>query len=254
MSVPPNANLVLDGLQGCNVYVSPGAYTPAPSYVGLSPAPMAYDELGPPDEAIVDKWAEGGSGFVYDNRKTPVELNSRHSSLNINPILSNDSMSLLVDLSRRRGDITMRNDPGCRWEDEDDADDIGAQPATLPRVTRLRLVSPKTRYSIEVTSAHGVTVKDVLDKLFACFHTNLDPEKEVAASEEDYWRRTSAYHANVRNQLWGTAPPFLRRVDLLYGEPIFDGLSSDSDLVFNRYGEKDCSVLIMNFTSRSELS
>lgn len=85
------------------------------------------------------------------------------------------------------------------------------------------------------------------------FHVNLDPVKDAAASEEESWRRDSAYHANTRNQVWGYAPQFLRRVDLLYGEPIFNGLTSNPDLIFERHGERDCAMLIMNFTSREDL-
>lgn len=157
MSVLPNGQVVLESPQNCNIYLTPGGYTPAPSYVALSPSPVDYDELGPPDDIKFDKWAESGSSFVYDNRESPITLNSQHHVLEINPILARDSIPLLVDLSRRKGDITMLSDPGARWRD-DPSSEVGSQPATLPRVTRLRLVSPKTRNAIEVVSAKGVTV------------------------------------------------------------------------------------------------
>lgn len=157
MSVQPNGQVVLESPQNCNIYLTSGGYTPTPSYVALSPSPVDYEELGPPDDITIDKWAESGSSFVYDNRESPITLNSQHHVLEINPILARDSIPLLVDLSRRKGDITMLSDPGARWRD-DPSSDVGSQPATLPRVTRLRLVSPKTRNTIEVVSAKGVTV------------------------------------------------------------------------------------------------
>lgn len=71
------------------------------------------------------------------------------------------------------------------------------------------------------------------------------------ANEE--YRRNVAYGENA-NQLaihGDPAPGFLRRVDLLLGEPMFDGLSAAPDVMLNRYGERDAGMLLMHFKPRN---
>jgi hypothetical protein len=250
----------------------PPLYTPAPVYAGLSPVSSISEELQEPEDIHVDKWEAARNGFLYDNRNSPVGLNSVYSALEVNPVLAHETIPLIVDLSRGINEISTMEEPGQSWPVED-SEDILSQPATIPRVTKLRLLSPKTKYTIEVVSRTGVTVSTgflmiflcreltvtflikvghVLNCLIKCFHTNLDPITEGSISREDDRRRAAAYHANARYRAYGRALPYLRRVDLLYGEPIFDGLSADLEVTYERSGEKDCSILVMHFSARSE--
>lgn len=93
----------------------------------------------------------------------------------------------------------------------------------------------------------------MLAALFRSFHTQLDPIADAARDELEALRRNSAYHANAQHQLYGTWSPYLRRVDLLMSEPIFAGLTADPDMALERYGEKDCAMMIMNFAGRDDL-
>src|ERR1700733_13810937 len=253
-------------------YIVPAPFTPAPVYTGLSPLFSEPEEPQEPEDVFMDKWEAAGTGYLYDNRHSPVSLNSVHSTLDVNPILAHGTMPLIVDLSRGFNEISASEIPGqSLWFK--DLQDVLSQPATIPRVTKLRLLSPKTKYTIELAVRTGVTVSTkltrsspllanlsrhvlkvghVLDSLIQCFHTNLDPGTEGFTSGDDERRRTLAYFANARYRPYGLAPPFLRRVDLLYGEPIFDGLSADSEATYERSGERDCSILLMHFRTRSE--
>lgn len=154
-SAPPN--IVLNNPVGCSVYGGGGTYTtPAPAYLGLSPVPPMYQELGEASEVPFNKWEAGKNGHLYDNRASPVSLNSITSKLDVNPILSHDAgFPLIMDLSLLREDISTLEEPGESWWD--DAKSVRSQPACIPRVTRLRLVSPKAKYPIEVVNALGVT-------------------------------------------------------------------------------------------------
>ena len=64
-----------------------------------------------------------------------------------------------------------------------------------------------------------------------------------------------AYRANLQHWTGDPVamPRFFRNVDNLYGEPIFDGLHADPDVVDEYLGERDAATLIMNFKSRAAL-
>ena len=169
MASPAAANLILNSPQNCNVYpasapgygvyASPYMWTPVPSYVTLSPPAPPYMEPGSPSDIPTDRWENGKDGYLYDNRRSPVEVNSCHSVLEVHPILSNASdFPLIMDLCLRREDVTTIESPGIRWWSSDDGRLVRSQPAVLPRVTRLRLGSTKMREFIDVVNPRGVTV------------------------------------------------------------------------------------------------
>lgn len=84
----------------------------------------------------------------------------------------------------------------------------------------------------------------------------LDSTEYYPLSEE---QRTAIDHSMWANlthmQAMGDHPPsgqpYLRKVDKLLGESVFDGLDADPDFVARRLGERDCSVLQMHFKPRS---
>lgn len=81
-------------------------------------------------------------------------------TLQINPILcaateeNTNGPPLLMDFSRRIDDITTFDEPGTTWNDES----VKSQPATLPRVTQLTIMSRKMKSPVAVTNRQGVTV------------------------------------------------------------------------------------------------
>ena len=153
-------------------YVTPGYTTqpwlhpvPTPSYPNLSPPPPAFsiapESTCKPAELKPDKWSAGKGSVLFENERRPHDLNSQRSTLHIHPMLSsvNGKFSpLIVDLARRRKDVTSIEEPGTRWNDTE----VLSQPATLPRVTRLRLISPKVGAPIDVIDRGGVTVRYVV--------------------------------------------------------------------------------------------
>ena len=149
-------------------YATPGYTTqywlppvPAPAYPSLSPPPpnfsIAPESTYKAAEVKVDKWTTGKTSTLIQNERRPHDLNSQRSTVHIHPMLSSvdgKTYPLIVDLARRRKDVTSIAEPGTRWNDAE----ILSQPATLPRVTRLRLISPKVALPIEIISRGGVTV------------------------------------------------------------------------------------------------
>ncbi|KAF8340651.1 uncharacterized protein EI90DRAFT_2093216 [Cantharellus anzutake] len=244
-------------------YVTPGIQidpwqhiAPAPAYYNVSPPPPNPFSLTPESTRMAsqvqpNKWKTGKTSTLFQNERRPQELNSHRSTVHIHPMLSSvdgKTYPLIVDLARRRKDITSIEEPGTRWEDEE----ILSQPATLPRVTRLRLMSPKVMGPIQIVNRGGVTVNDVFIHLFDHFH---QPIPSPAIPEESLVQLQIAYRANMRQWMGDPTqmPDHFRTVDNLYGEPIFDGLHADPDLVDEWLGERDAATLIMNFKSRTSL-
>src|SRR5258708_4629782 len=132
---------------------SPVAIVPVPSPHGHE---RTSEAEGEPKTSFPDKWMMAKSRRLYDTERDPHILDPQRTSIHINPMLcysNGDSYPLVVDLSNRRKDVTSVK-PDARWKDED----ILNQPATLPRVTKLTLISPKTPEPIEIISRGGVTV------------------------------------------------------------------------------------------------
>lgn len=95
-------------------------------------------------------------------------------------------------------------------------------------------------------------VGDVIDHLLRSFHTPLRPVQDKEKDANDDYNRNqafgqNAYHRSIRGQ---PVAQMLRRVDLLLGEPVFDGLSAAPDVMLNRYGERDAGMLLMHFKPR----
>ena len=179
MATPVAGNIILNNPQNCNFYQSPELghgslygspptmWTAAPSYITLSPPAPPYMELGKPEDIPADKWENSKGGYLYDNRKSPVEVNSCHSVLDVHPILSHVSdFPLIVDLCLRPEDITMIDSPGTRWCFSEEGEAARSQPAVLPRVTRLRLGSTKMPRLINVMNPLGVTVSSDCSQRF----------------------------------------------------------------------------------------
>jgi hypothetical protein len=71
---------------------------------------------------------------------------------------------------------------------------------------------------------------------------------------EDQHRFLDAFRINSRFRALhgrGNASLIYRNVELLLGEPVFDGLSFAPDIMDERYGERDVAMLLMHFKSRS---
>lgn len=163
-------HVILNNPQNYNIYHTPGPgyvtlptgsplVTPVPSYISLSPPAPPYMEPGTPGDIPMDKWENGKQGFLYDNRKSPVEVNSCHSVLEVHPVLSHGSdFPLIMDLCLRREDVTPVESQGTRWWLSDEGKTLRSQPAVLPRITRLRLGSSKLRHFVDVVNPRGVTV------------------------------------------------------------------------------------------------
>jgi hypothetical protein len=136
-----------------------------PTYINVSPAPPSYPDLGAPEEAVPDKWKNGMHEPLYDNYHDPGVLNGSHSQLEVHPVLSWDGCNgegfpLVADLASGRENITWM-DKRERWFSSNN--DVLREPATLPRATKLRLVSKKySKYIIEVRNPKGVTVCSIL--------------------------------------------------------------------------------------------
>jgi len=97
---------------------------------------------------------------------------------------------------------------------------------------------------------HPLQVGDVITDLLRFFSREI-----MLPTHEDQHHSINAFRVNSRfRALHGIRDPSLiyRNVDLLLGEPIFDGLSFAPDIMDQRYGERDVAMLLMHFKGRSQ--
>ena len=148
-----------------------------PAMAGV-PVPLShgyestFEAKEKPMRGSPDKWKTAKMRRLYDTERDPHTLDPQRTSLQTNPILccsNGESYPLVVDLSNKRKHVASVEKPDARWKDEDVLD----QPATLPRVTRLRLISPKTSEPIEITNRGGVTVGCILSFAFQLLNLGL---------------------------------------------------------------------------------
>lgn len=175
----------------------------------------------------------------------------RKSKVDVHWILAyidDGSYPLIVDLSKRRRDIATILTPGIPWWDVN----VLSRPATKPPVTKLRLISPKT-LTIDIVNDQAVTVHDVICHLFETFKRPISPNDLEIFPSEMLREVHLAYHENKRHWTGNSAkiPNQLRWIDALFDEPLFAGLSSDSELN-SKYGESEegTVTLVMNFKPR----
>jgi len=164
--------------------------------------------------------------------------------------LDDDSFPLLMDLSRRKRDITnvLTSTP---WWDVD----VLSRPATRPAVLRLRLISPKA-LTIDIENDQGVTVYDVICHLFETFKRPIS-SNDLEIFPPGMLRHVRfTFQENGRHWTGNPAkkPKEVRWVDTLFDEPLFVGLSAEHELL-SKYGEneRDTATFVMNFKPRSVL-
>lgn len=100
-------------------------------------------------------------------------------------------------------------------------------------------------------------VGDVITKLFGHFEVLLGHTEYNSLSEDQQTTLGHAtwanfHHMRTMGDSTPNAQPYIRNVDKLLGESVFEGLDSNPDFVARRLGERDCSVLQMHFKPRSK--
>lgn len=237
------------------IYHSPNFNAQYPT-VHDQPSKFIYDRVSKPRRVKYDMWAESVNVIPYKTFDNSLSLRAVCNALKINPILVHrvgELYPLVYNVGWRTLHIATRDDPLDPWAG---AAALRAQAATLPKVTYLSLVSPFTpKWPIEVVNDDGVTVGDVLDKIYMSFRefvTHDEWAREESGIREQIDKagmRNSAHH-----EYWSSPDtPFsgsirkIRRVDYLLSACYFDGLVNRRRHQ-DEYGDGDVCRLEMRFT------
>jgi len=193
----------------------------------------------------VGKWA---AGMSYGPVLSQTDLYLLNTDLEINPILSQQDPSFHLLFNLLTGQTGGFN-PAARDRDLDfTAKD---QPATLPRVSQLIIITELSPWCSIVRNEHGVTLADVCTTMWKEYTENFVTDAEFAALPprlQEQIRRVAIH--NSQGGQWGfntpaAAPNRFRRVDWLRERTFFDGLKKRDNYAISRLGFKAPNIFVM---------
>jgi len=203
-------------------------------------------------DKIIGKWTPGAS---YGPVLSQTDLYLLNTELEINPILDGKGSNQLQFhlVTGFATSISRPNDADGSIMGKD-------EPATLPRVSRLVVISRLSPWCTIITRETGVTIADVCSTIFKDYTEHDITEAEfnkLNPRSQDQLRRSAASNiqtAQPQTQPWGyytpaAQPERLRRVDWLRERVYFEGLSRDDNYARHRLGYKAPNVFIMDLTS-----
>jgi len=195
---------------------------------------------------MMDKWATGrGHGFVL----TQTDLYTLNPELELHPILrqQDPTFHLLFNLST--GQTTGLN-PDERGHDLPFT--ARDEPATLPRVSQLSIITEHSPWCTIVRNDNGVTLVDVLQFIWADYAENYvtDAEYEVLPARlQEQINSASVYNNPYPPPLDPLVPNRRKRVDWLGKRNFFDGLKKKDDYILSRLGFRAPNIFVMELVS-----
>ncbi|KAK6996342.1 hypothetical protein R3P38DRAFT_3628997 [Favolaschia claudopus] len=195
---------------------------------------MATDNIG--------KWAAGVS---YGPVLSQTDLYLLNTELEVNPILDNkdENFHLIFNISTGQtgGFNENSRDRLLEFTGKD-------QPATLPRVQQLVIITDISPWCTIVQNQHGITMKDVCTAMWKEYAENLVTHAELDALAP--WLQERVKRAASRNlrrvHFDDTRSSLPRRVDWLMDRIFFDGLRNDKDYALARLGFTAPNVFVMH--------
>jgi len=205
-------------------------------------------------DRVVSKWTPGAN---YGPILSQTDLYLLQTKLELNPILEGklDNYQLQFHLVTGFATNNATGDNSVVGKEE---------PATLPRVSQIVLVSRYSPWCTIVKKETGVTIGDICSAIFKDYteHDVTDSEfKFLNQRAQEQLRRTAAVNFNTlqppgANQWAGyysspaqPGPDHLRRVDWLRERVYFEGLSRDDNYIQGRLGFKAPNLFVMELTS-----
>jgi len=204
-------------------------------------------------DKVIGKWAPGAS---YGPVLSQTDLYLLNTELELNPILEGKGQNQL-QFHLVTGFATSIQRPAA----DADGSIMGKdEPATLPRVSRLVVISRLSPWCTIITRESGVTIADVCSTIFKDYteHDITEIEfNQLNQRSQDQLRRSAATNLQAsqpQTQAWGyytpaAQPERLRRVDWLRERVYFEGLSRDDSYARHRLGYRAPNVFIMDLIS-----
>jgi len=194
----------------------------------------------------VGKWAAGAS---YGPVLTQTDLYLLDTTLQVNPIIAHNGTTnfhLVFNLATGQtgGFNNNARDRDLPFTQKD-------QPATLPRVQELILVTELSPWCTIVKNDRGVTMSDVCTALWKEYTETNVTEAEFAALParlQEQVKRTAQHNAQAGWNMYYSPqqqPNRFRRIDWLREKVYFDGLAKKDTYSVQRLGYKAPNIFIV---------
>lgn len=202
-------------------------------------------------DTTVSKWAAGTS---YGPVLSQTDLYLLNTDLQLNPILqgTNSGFHLLFNLVTGS---TGGFNPEAR--DRDLVFTQKDEPATLPRVTQLIIITELSPWCTIIHNERGVTMSDVCTTLWKEYTENYVSEQEFNSLPprlQEHVKRAAANNQQAANN-WSmyyntpTPPSRYKRVDWLRDKFYFDYLTKKDTYSISRLGFKAPNIFVMCLAS-----
>jgi len=207
------------------------------------------------DNIRVDRWATGPS---YGPVISQTDLYVLKPNLQINPILTKAHSFILI-FNLLTGHTGGFND---QQPDRDHPFDAFAnQPATLPRVSVLHIVTERSPWCTTIRNDFGVTLGDICGQMHKDYAENVITEAELAASQPRIQERIKQVAARNAaslggpqwNTFYSSPAPLnrLKRVDWLCEAHFFDQMHRDERYAEQRLGFTAPNIFVMKLEAYS---
>ncbi|KAF8968272.1 hypothetical protein BDZ97DRAFT_1799645 [Flammula alnicola] len=204
-------------------------------------------------DRFVSKWAPGTS---YGPILSQTDLYLLGTELELNPILKGEVQNFPLQFHLVTGFSTNTQPNG-------DNSVVGKdEPATLPRVSQVIVISRFSPWCTIIKRDTGVTIGDLCSAIYKDYieHDITDVEfGSLNARGQEQLKRTAAVNFNHLQQPSGTwggyytpqqpGPDRLRRLDWLRERVYFEGVSRDDNYARSRLGFRAPNIFIMELTS-----
>ncbi|KAF8162793.1 hypothetical protein B0H34DRAFT_692979 [Crassisporium funariophilum] len=203
-------------------------------------------------DKVVNRWAPGAA---YGPILSQTDLYLLGTELELNPILEGKLDNYLLNFHL----VTGFNIPTSQAPQGGNNIPGKDEPATLPRVSQLIVISRLSPWCTIIKKDTGVTIGDVCSAMYKDYTDNDISEVEFGSlnqRSQEQLRRCAANNSNPPSQQWAggyytPAQPSdrLRRVDWLKERVYFEGLTKDDNYVRARLGFKAPNTFVMDLTS-----
>ncbi|KAF9228814.1 hypothetical protein BS17DRAFT_772548 [Gyrodon lividus] len=200
-------------------------------------------------DSAVNKWS---AGMSYGPVLSQTDLYLLNTELQLNPILQGTSGAFHLLFNLVTGSTGGFN-PEAR--DRDIPFTAKDEPATLPRVTDLIIITELSPWCTIVHNDRGVTMSDVCSTIWKEYTENYITEGEyncLPPRLQEQVKRVSQNNQNAGGwgMYYGTpAPNRYKRVDWLRDKIFFDGLLKKDMYTLSRLGFKAPNIFVMNLAS-----
>jgi len=195
------------------------------------------------------RWA---AGMSYGPVLSQTDLYLLNTELQLHPILQGTGGAFHLMFNLVTGSTGGFN-PNAR--DQDIPFTAKDEPATLPRVTDLIIVTQLSPWCTMVHNPRGVTMSDVCTTIWKEYTENYITEHEFNSLPGRLQEQVKRVSQNNQNTgAWGAyygtpAPNRYKRVDRLRDKVFFDGMVKNDGYTISRLGFKAPNVYVMNLAA-----